>query len=125
MKTRFDKIFNIIKWVPIVVFGVGVVLNIISGDYDAAVLNVCLIVMYWLILSLFSDLDNTMELADAYKKAYERECELFEKEVLILRKEILDEAVDSKKLAEDMLRIFNNVDKMYKRYENTDQVQPQ
>ena len=125
MKTRFDKIFNIIKWGPIVVFGVGVVLNIISGDYDAAMLNVCLIVMCWLILSLFSDLENTMELADAYKKAYERECELFEKEALILRKEILDEAVDSKKLAEDMLRIFNNVDKMYKRYENTDQVQPQ
>ena len=120
MKTRFDKIFNIIKWAPIVVFGVGVVLNIISGDYDAAVLNLCLIVMCWLILSLFSDLENTMELADAYKKAYERECELFEKEALILIKEILDEAVDSKKLAEDMLRIFNNVDKMYKRYENTD-----
>ena len=41
---------------------------------------------------------------------------MFEKEALIFRKEILDEAVDSKKLAEDMLRIFNNVDKMYKRY---------
>ena len=125
MKTRFDKLFNIIKWVPIVAYGVGLVLSIISGDYDAAMLNVCLIVMCWLILSLFSDLENTMELADVYKKAYERECELFEKEALILRKEILDEAVDSKKLAEDMLRIFNNVDKMYKRYENTDQVQPQ
>lgn len=124
MKTRLNKIFNIIKWAPIVVFGVGVVLNIISGDYYAAMLNLCLIVMCWLILSLFSDLENTMELANAYKKAYERECELFEKEALILRKEILDEAVDSKKLAEDMLRIFNNVDKMYKRYENTDQVQP-
>ena len=36
MKTRLDKIFNIIKWAPIVVFGVGVVLNIIGGDYDAA-----------------------------------------------------------------------------------------
>lgn len=116
MKTRFDKIFNIIKWGPIVVFGVGVVLSIISGDYDAAILNVCLIVMCWLILSLFSDLENTIELADAYKKAYEKECELF-KEALILRKEILDEAVDSKELAEDMLRIFNNVDKMYKRDE--------
>ncbi len=116
MKTRFDKIFNIIKWVSIVVFGMVVVLNIISGDYYAAMLNVCLIVMCWLILSLLSDLKNTMELADAYKKAYERECELFEKEALILRKEILDEAVDSKKLAEDMLRIFNNVDKMYKKY---------
>lgn len=124
MKTRLNKIFNIIKWAPIVVFGVGVVLNIISGDYYAVMLNLCLIVMCWLILSLFSDLENTMELANAYKKAYERECELFEKEALILRKEILDEAVDSKKLAEDMLRIFNNVDKMYKRYENTDQVQP-
>ena len=116
MKTRLDKIFNIIKWGPIVVFGVGVVLNIIGGDYDAAMLNVCLIVMCWLILSLLSDLENTMELADAYKKAYERECELFEKEALIFRKEILDEAVDSKKLAEDMLRVFNNVDKMYKKY---------
>ena len=125
MKTRLDKFFDIIKWAPIVVFGVGVVLNIIGGDYDAAMLNVCLIVMCWLILSLLSDLKNTMELANAYKKAYERECELFEKEALILRKEILDEAVDSKKLAEDMLRIFNNVDKMYKRYEDTDQVQPQ
>lgn len=124
MKTRLNKIFNIIKWAPIVVFGVGVVLNIISGDYYAVMLNLCLIVMHWLILSLFSDLENTMELANAYKKAYERECELFEKEALILRKEILDEAVDSKKLAEDMLRIFNNVDKMYKRYENIDQVQP-
>lgn len=124
MKTRLNKIFNIIKWAPIVVFGVGVVLNIISGDYYVVMLNLCLIVMCWLILSLFSDLENTMELANAYKKAYERECELFEKEALILRKEILDEAVDSKKLAEDMLRIFNNVDKMYKRYENTDQVQP-
>ena len=105
MKTRLDKIFNIIKWGPIVVFGVGVVFNIISGDYDAAMLNVCLIVMCWLILSLLSELE-----------AYERECELFEKEALIFRKEILDEAVDSKKLAEDMLRIFNNVDKMYKKY---------
>ena len=81
MKTKSDKIFNIIKWVPIVVFGMGVVLNIISGDYDAAVLNLCLIVMCWLILSLLSDLENTMELA-----------------------------------AEDMLRVFNNVDKMYKKY---------
>ena len=116
MKTRFDKIFNIIKCLPFVAYGMGLVLSIISGDYDAAMLNVCLIVMCWLILSLFSDLENTMELADVYKKAYERECELFEKEALILRKEILDEAVDSKKLAEDMLRIFNNVDKMYKRY---------
>lgn len=116
MKTRFDKFFNIFKWMPIVPFGVGAVLNIIGGDYDAAVLNVCLIAMYWLILSLLSDLENTMELTDAYKRAYERECELFEKEALILRKEILDEAVDSKKLAEDMLRIFNNVDKMYKKY---------
>lgn len=116
MKTRFDKIFDIINWAPIVAFGVGAVLNIIGGDYDAAMLNVCLIVMCWLILSLLSDLENTMELTDAYKRAYERECELFEKEALILRKEILDEAVDSKKLAEDMLRIFNNVDKMYKKY---------
>lgn len=116
MKTRFDKIFDIIKWAPIVAFGVGAVLNIIGGDYYAAMLNVCLIVMCWLILSLLSDLENTMELTDAYKRAYERECELFEKEALILRKEILDEAVDSKKLAEDMLRIFNNVDKMYKKY---------
>ena len=116
MKTRFDKFFNIFKWMPIVAFGVGAVLNIIGGDYDAAMLNVCLIVMCWLILSLLSDLENTMELTDAYKRAYERECELFEKEALILRKEILDEAVDSKKLAEDMLRIFNNVDKMYKKY---------
>ena len=120
MKTKSDIIFNIIKWTPIVVFGVGVVLNIIGGNYDTAMLNLCLIVMCWLILSLLSDLENTMELADAYKNAYERECELFEKEALIFRKEILDEAVDSKKLAEDMLRVFNNVDKMYKRYEDRD-----
>lgn len=116
MKTRFDKILDIIKWVPIVAFGVGAVLNIIGGDYGAAMLNVCLIVMCLLILSLLSYLENTMELTDAYKRAYERECELFEKEALILRKEILDEDLDSKKLAEDMLRIFNNVDKMYKKY---------
>ena len=116
MKTRFDKIFDIIKWASIVTFGVGAVLNIIGGYYYAAMLNACLIVMCWLILSLLSDLENTMELTDAYKRAYERECELFEKEALILRKEILDEAVDSKKLSEDMLRIFNNVDKMYKKY---------
>ena len=45
MKTRLDKIFNIIKWAPIVVFGVGVVLNIIGGNYDTAMLNLCLIVM--------------------------------------------------------------------------------
>ena len=115
MKTRLDKIFNIIKWVPIVVFGMVVVLNIISGDYDAAVLNLCLIVMCWLILSLLSDLENTMELADAYKKAYERECELSAK-ALSLRGDVLDEVVSNKRLAEDMLRIFNNVDKMYKKY---------
>ena len=106
MKTRLDKIFNIIKWVPIVVFGMVVVLNIISGDYD---------VMCWLILSLLSELENTMELADAYKKAYERECELSAK-ALSLRGDVLDEVVSNKRLAEDMLRIFNNVDKMYKKY---------
>ena len=115
MTTRFDKIFNIIKWAPIVVFGVGVVLNIIGGDYDAAMLNVCLIVMCWLILSLLSELENTMELADAYKKAYERECKLSAK-ALSLRRDVLDEVVSNKRLAEDMLRVFNNVDKMYKKY---------
>ena len=115
MKTRFDKIFNIIKWAPIVVFGVGVVLNIISGDYDAAMLNLCLIVMCWLILSLLSELENTMELADEYKKAYERECKLSAK-ALSLRRDVLDEVVSNKRLAEDMLRVFNNVDKMYKKY---------
>lgn len=120
MKTRLDKIFNIIKWVPIVVFGVGVVLNIISGDYDAAVLNVCFIVMCWLILSLISKLESAMELADEYKEMYKDE-----RAHSFLMLDILDKALESADLAEDMLRIFNNVDKMYKRYENTDQVQPQ
>ena len=115
MKTRFDKIFNIIKCLPFVAYGMGLVLSIISGDYDAAMLNVCLIVMCWLILSLFSDLENTMELADVYKKAYERECKLSAK-ALSLRRDVLDEVVSNKRLAEDMLRVFNNVDKMYKRY---------
>lgn len=115
MKTRLDKFFDIIKWAPIVVFGVGVVLNIIGGDYDAAMLNVCLIVMCWLILSLLSELENTMELADEYKKAYERECKLSAK-ALSLRRDVLDEVVSNKRLAEDMLRVFNNVDKMYKKY---------
>lgn len=118
------KVFNVVKWIPFVLYAVAIAFNIISSDYNAAVMNLCLIVVYGLVLALLSELQSAMELADAYKKAYERECELFEKEALILRKEILDEAVDSKKLAEDMLRIFNNVDKMYKRYEDRDQVQP-
>ena len=116
MKTRLDKIFNIIKWAPIVLYAVLIALNIITEDYDDIGMNLCLILVYGLLLREWHTNNVTMELADAYKKAYERECELFEKEALIFRKEILDEAVDSKKLAEDMLRIFNNVDKMYKRY---------
>ena len=116
MKTKSDIIFNIIKYLPFVAYGVAIVFNIINRHYDWAVMNVCLIVMYIIALALVSKLESAMELADIYKKAYERECELFEKEALIFRKEILDEAVASKKLAEDMLRIFNNVDKMYKKY---------
>ena len=118
MKTKSDIIFNIIKCLPFVAYGVAIVFNVINRHYDWAVMDACLVVVYILVLSLISKLESAMELADAYKKAYERECELFEKEALIFRKELLDEAVDSKKLAEDMLRIFNNVDKMYKRYED-------
>lgn len=118
MKTKSDIIFNIIKCLPFVAYGMAIVFSIINRHYDWAVMNACLVVVYILVLALISKLESAM--ADAYKKAYERECELFEKEALILRKEILDEAVDSKKLAEDMLRIFNNVDKMYKRYEDRD-----
>lgn len=86
-------------------------------------MNACLVVVYILVLALLSELQSAVGLADVYKKTYGKECELF-KEAFMLRKDILDEAVDSKKLAEDMLRIFNNVDKMYKRYEDRDQVQP-
>lgn len=119
MKTKSDIIFKIIKCLPFVAYGVAIVFNIINRYYDWAVMNVCLIVVYILVLALISKLESAMELADAYKKAYEKECELF-KEALMLRKEILDEAVNSKELAEDMLRIFNNVDKMYKKYGDND-----
>lgn len=120
MKTKSDIIFSIIKCLPFVAYGVAIVFNIINRDYDLAVMNVCLIIMYIIALALISKLESAMELADAYKKAYERECELFEKEASIFRKELLDEAVDSKKLSEDILRILNNVDKMYKKYGDND-----
>lgn len=117
MKTKSDIILNIIKYLPFIAYGVAIVLNIINRDYDLAVMNVCLIVVYILVLALISRLESAMGLADIYKKAYEKECELFQ-EALMLRKEILDEAARSKELAEDMLRIFSDVDKMYKRYGN-------
>lgn len=119
MKTKSDIIFNIIKCLPFVAYGVAIVFNIINRYYDLTAMNVCLIIMYIIALALISKLESAMELADAYKKAYEKECELF-KEALMLRKEILDEAVRNKELAEDMLRIFNNVDKMYKKYGDND-----
>ena len=115
MKTRLDKFFNIIKWAPIVLYVVLIVLSIIAEDYDVVGMILCLILVYGLLLSEWHTNNVTIELMETYKKAYEKECELF-KEALMLRKEILDEAVNSKELAEDMLRIFNNVDKMYKRY---------
>ena len=115
MKTKSDIIFNIIKCLPFVAYGVAIVFNIINRHYDWAVMNACLVVVYILVLSLISKLESAMELADAYKKAYERECKLSAK-ALSLRRDVLDEVVSNKRLAEDMLRVFNNVDKMYKRY---------
>ena len=52
-----------------------------------------------------------MELADEYKEMYKDE-----RAHSFLMLDILDKALESADLAEDMLRIFNNVDKMYKRY---------
>ena len=125
MKTKSDIIFNIIKCLPFVAYGVAIVFNIINRHYNWAVMDACLVVVYILVLSLISKLESAMELADEYKKAYERECKLsakYEREcklsakALSLRRDVLDEVVSNKRLAEDMLRVFNNVDKMYKKY---------
>ena len=111
MKTKSDIIFNIIKYLPVVAYGVAIVFNIINRDYDWAVRNACLVVVYILVLSLISKLESAMELADEYKEMYEDE-----RAHSFLMLDILDKALESADLAEDMLRIFNNVDKMYKRY---------
>ena len=109
MKTKSDIIFNIIKCLPFVAYGVAIVFNIINRHYNWAVMDACLVVVYTLVLSLISKLESAMELADVHKKAYERECKLSAK-ALSLRRDVLDEVVSNKRLAEDMLRIFSNVD---------------
>lgn len=109
------KVFNVIKWIPFVLYAVAIVFNIISGDYDMAGMYLCLLLLYGLVLMQWSTLNAADNLKNAYKDAYEKKCRIFE-EAVVLSKEILDEAVGSKKLSEDMLRIFNNVDKMYKKY---------
>ena len=53
----------------------------------------------------------SVELVDEYKEMYKDE-----RAHSFLMLDILDKALESADLAEDMLRIFNNVDKMYKRY---------
>ena len=113
------KVFNVVKWIPFVLYAVAIVFNIISGDYDMAVMYLCLLLLYGLVLMQWSTLNAADNLKNAYKDAYEKECRLFE-EALVQRKKVLDEIVSSKELAEDMLRIFNNVDKMYKLYDDRD-----